>query len=92
MIIEMLKEFIQVLIIASNDKYLYLYLYLHFRLPNLLHILIKNVNISSITQSTHNNVKYSLIKVLINTFNLSAGNIVVLSREEKLVGLILIKM
>jgi len=36
--------------------------------------------------------KYSLVKFLISTFNLSAKNISFLTAEWKLVGLIIIKM
>ncbi|KYN07666.1 PREDICTED: RNA polymerase II subunit B1 CTD phosphatase Rpap2-like [Cyphomyrmex costatus] len=61
-------------------------------LPDLMRALTTNVNISSLAQCTYNNEKYSLIKILISTFNLSATNIVFKTAEWTLVGLIIIKM
>jgi len=84
----MLKEFIQALIITWQ---IFVFVF-DFRLPNLLHSIIKNGVVSSIMQRTYNDVKYCLIKFLISTFSLSAENIVFLSGEWKLVGLIIIKM
>ncbi|XP_018346211.1 PREDICTED: RNA polymerase II subunit B1 CTD phosphatase Rpap2 [Trachymyrmex septentrionalis] len=61
-------------------------------LPDLMCALTTNANISSLAQCTYNNEKYSLIKILTSTFNLSARNIVFKTAEWTLVGLIIIKM
>ncbi|XP_011638251.1 putative RNA polymerase II subunit B1 CTD phosphatase RPAP2 [Pogonomyrmex barbatus] len=61
-------------------------------LPDLMRALTTNANISSLAQCTYNNERYSLIKILVNTFNLSATNIVFKTAEWTLVGLIIIKM
>ncbi|XP_018307966.1 RNA polymerase II subunit B1 CTD phosphatase Rpap2 [Mycetomoellerius zeteki] len=61
-------------------------------LPDLMRALTTNANISSLAQCTYNNEKYSLIKILISTFNLSATNIVFKTAEWTLVGLVIIKM
>ncbi|XP_011164687.2 putative RNA polymerase II subunit B1 CTD phosphatase Rpap2 isoform X1 [Solenopsis invicta] len=61
-------------------------------LPDLMRALTTNENISSLAQCTYNNEKYSLIKILISTFNLSATNIIFKTAEWTLVGLIIIKM
>lgn len=53
---------------------------------------LTNANIASLAQLTYDNEKYSLIKILISTFNLSAANIVFKNAEWTLVGLIIIKM
>ncbi|XP_020285488.1 putative RNA polymerase II subunit B1 CTD phosphatase RPAP2 isoform X2 [Pseudomyrmex gracilis] len=60
-------------------------------LPDLLRALTSNTN-CSIAEFTYNNEKYSLIKILISTFNLSAANIVFRAAEWTLVGLLIIKM
>ncbi|XP_077272029.1 putative RNA polymerase II subunit B1 CTD phosphatase RPAP2 [Temnothorax americanus] len=65
---------------------------LHKILPDLMRALTTNGNISSLAQYTYNNERYSLIKILINTFNLSAANIVFKNAEWTLVGLVVIKM
>ncbi|XP_018057673.1 PREDICTED: putative RNA polymerase II subunit B1 CTD phosphatase Rpap2 [Atta colombica] len=61
-------------------------------LPDLMCALTTNANISSLAQCTYNNEKYSLIKILTSTFNLSARNIVFKTAEWTLVGLVIIKM
>ncbi|XP_018368549.1 PREDICTED: putative RNA polymerase II subunit B1 CTD phosphatase RPAP2 [Trachymyrmex cornetzi] len=61
-------------------------------LPDLMCALTTNTNISSLAQCTYNNEKYSLIKILTSTFNLSATNIVFKTAEWILVGLVIIKM
>ncbi|KAL0122170.1 hypothetical protein PUN28_007129 [Cardiocondyla obscurior] len=61
-------------------------------LPDLMRALTPNANISSLAQCTNDNERYSLIKILVSTFHLSAGNIVFKSAEWTLVGLIIIKM
>ncbi|EZA49306.1 putative RNA polymerase II subunit B1 CTD phosphatase Rpap2 isoform X2 [Ooceraea biroi] len=61
-------------------------------LPDLLRTLANNANVSSMMQYTHNNERYFLIKILVSTFNLSAGNIIFKTGEWTLVGLIVIKM
>lgn len=47
---------------------------------------------TSMAQCTYDHERYSLIKILINTFNLSAANIVFKTAEWTLVGLVMIKM
>lgn len=64
----------------------------NYRLPDLMRALTTNANISSLAQYTYDNERYSLIKILISTFNLSATNIVFKNAEWTLVGLIIIKM
>ncbi|KAG5323230.1 RPAP2 phosphatase, partial [Acromyrmex heyeri] len=61
-------------------------------LPDLMCALTTNANISSLAQCTYNNEKYSLIKILTSTFNLSAKNIIFKTAEWTLVGLVIIKM
>ncbi|KAG5308189.1 RPAP2 phosphatase, partial [Acromyrmex insinuator] len=61
-------------------------------LPDLMCALTTNANISLLAQCTYNNEKYSLIKILTSTFNLSARNIIFKTAEWTLVGLIIIKM
>lgn len=61
-------------------------------LPDLMRALTASADISSLAQYTYNNEKYSLIKILISTFNLSATNIVFKTAEWTLVGLVIIKM
>ncbi|XP_036141027.1 putative RNA polymerase II subunit B1 CTD phosphatase RPAP2 isoform X2 [Monomorium pharaonis] len=61
-------------------------------LPDLMYALTTNGNISSLAQYTYNNERYSIIKLLISTFNLSATNIVFKTVEWTLVGLVVIKM
>ncbi|XP_070168176.1 putative RNA polymerase II subunit B1 CTD phosphatase RPAP2 isoform X2 [Polyergus mexicanus] len=61
-------------------------------LPDLMRTLTTNVDTSSMVQCIYDHERYSLIKMLISTFNLSAANIVFKSAEWTLVGLIMIKM
>ncbi|XP_029673130.1 putative RNA polymerase II subunit B1 CTD phosphatase RPAP2 isoform X1 [Formica exsecta] len=61
-------------------------------LPDLMRTLTTNVDTSSMAQCTYDHERYSLIKMLISTFNLSAANIVFKSAEWTLVGLIMIKI
>ncbi|KAL6435532.1 hypothetical protein ACFW04_005478 [Cataglyphis niger] len=61
-------------------------------LPDLMRTLTTNAGTSSMAQCTYDHERYSLIKMLITTFNLSASNIVFKTAEWTLVGLILIKM
>jgi len=77
---------------SEFDHYSYVHAFVNYRLPDLMRALTTNVNISSLAQCTYNNEKYSLIKILISTFNLSATNIVFKTAEWTLVGLVVIKM
>ncbi|XP_012228279.1 putative RNA polymerase II subunit B1 CTD phosphatase RPAP2 [Linepithema humile] len=61
-------------------------------LPDLLRALTADTSASLIAQCTYNNERYSLTKILISTFNLTAANIVFKTAEWTLVGLIIIKM
>lgn len=57
-------------------------------LPDLFNALTKN----KLSQYVYNSEKSTLIKVLINTFSLSASNVIFKTAEWTLVGLIIIKM
>ncbi|XP_043526997.1 putative RNA polymerase II subunit B1 CTD phosphatase RPAP2, partial [Frieseomelitta varia] len=57
-------------------------------LPDLLCALAVN----KLPQYTYNNAKNTLIKALVNTFSLSAANVIFKTAEWTLVGLIIIKM
>ncbi|CAL1686344.1 unnamed protein product [Lasius platythorax] len=57
-------------------------------LPDLMRTLMTNAD----TQCTYDHERYSLIKIMISTFNLSAANIVFKTAEWTLVGLVMIKM
>ncbi|KOX71507.1 Putative RNA polymerase II subunit B1 CTD phosphatase RPAP2 [Melipona quadrifasciata] len=57
-------------------------------LPDLLCALAGN----KLPQYTYNNAKSTLIKALVNTFSLSAANVIFKTAEWTLVGLIIIKM
>ncbi|XP_031771847.1 putative RNA polymerase II subunit B1 CTD phosphatase Rpap2 [Apis florea] len=57
-------------------------------LPDLFNALTKN----KLSQYVYNSEKSTLIKVLINTFSLSASNIIFKTAEWTLVGLIIVKM
>lgn len=61
-------------------------------LPDLMRALTTNADTSSMARCTYDHERYSLIKILISTFNLSAANIVFKTAEWTLVGLIMIKM
>uniref|UniRef100_V9IJQ9 RNA polymerase II subunit B1 CTD phosphatase Rpap2 n=2 Tax=Apis cerana TaxID=7461 RepID=V9IJQ9_APICE len=57
-------------------------------LPDLFNALTKN----KLSQYVYNSEKSTLIKVLINTFSLSASNVIFKTTEWTLVGLIIVKM
>ncbi|XP_014480533.1 PREDICTED: putative RNA polymerase II subunit B1 CTD phosphatase RPAP2 [Dinoponera quadriceps] len=64
-------------------------------LPDLLCALTRlpaNASTSSVSQHIYDNETYSLIKLLVRTFHLTATNIVFKTAEWTLVGLIIIKM
>ncbi|XP_029163924.1 LOW QUALITY PROTEIN: putative RNA polymerase II subunit B1 CTD phosphatase Rpap2 [Nylanderia fulva] len=61
-------------------------------LPDLMRALTTNADTSSMARCTYDHERYSLIKILISTFNLSAANIIFKTAEWTLVGLIMIKM
>ena len=65
-----------------------LFFFFYYRLPDLLCALAGN----KLPQYTYNNTKNTLIKVLVNTFSLSAANVIFKTAEWTLVGLIIIKM
>lgn len=65
---------------------------LHKILPDLLHMLAGSTQCYRIIEYIQSNSNYTLVKGLVNTFSLSATNIVFKSAEWTLVGLIMIKM
>nr|XP_050844767.1 putative RNA polymerase II subunit B1 CTD phosphatase Rpap2 isoform X1 [Vespula vulgaris] len=65
---------------------------LHKILPDLLHMLAGSTQCYTLIEYIHDNSNSTLIKGLVNTFSLSASNIVFKTAEWTLVGLIIIKM
>lgn len=71
-----------------NVNIYFIYFFSYYRLPDLFNALTKN----KLSQYIYNSEKSTLIKVLINTFSLSASNIIFKTAEWTLVGLIIVKM
>lgn len=67
---------------------IYFTYFFSYRLPDLFNALTKN----KLSQYVYNSEKNTLIKVLINTFSLSASNVIFKTTEWTLVGLIIVKM
>ncbi|KAL2725595.1 putative RNA polymerase II subunit B1 CTD phosphatase RPAP2 isoform X1 [Vespula squamosa] len=65
---------------------------LHKILPDLLHMLASSTQCYTLIEYIHDNSSSTLMKGLVNTFSLSASNIVFKTAEWTLVGLIIIKM
>ncbi|KAK2579851.1 hypothetical protein KPH14_007534 [Odynerus spinipes] len=65
---------------------------LHKILPDLLRMLAGTSQCYRMIECIHDNSNYTLVKGLVNTFSLSASNIVFKTAEWTLVGLIIIKM
>lgn len=69
-----------------NVNIYFIYFFSCYRLPDLFNALTKN------KLYVYSSEKSTLIKVLINTFSLSASNVIFKTTEWTLVGLIIIKM
>lgn len=65
---------------------------LHKILPDLLNMLAGNTKCNSVMEYIDDNSHYTSVKGLVNTFSLSATNIVFKTTEWTLVGLIIIKI